>query len=49
MIVGVPREIVSGETRVSLVPDSISKLKGIDVIVETGAGTASGFPDQASL
>ena len=47
MLVGVPKEIVSGETRVSLVPDSISKLKGIDVIVETGAGTGSGFPDQA--
>jgi NAD(P) transhydrogenase subunit alpha len=46
MIVGVPREIVSGENRVSLVPDSVSKLKGISVVIETGAGMASGFTDQ---
>src|SRR5271169_1730796 len=46
MIVGVPKEIVSGENRVSVVPDSVSKLKGISVIIETGAGAASGFSDQ---
>ncbi|MDG6999994.1 MAG: Re/Si-specific NAD(P)(+) transhydrogenase subunit alpha [Nitrososphaerota archaeon] len=47
MIVGVPKETVSDENRVSLVPDSISKLKGIGVVVETGAGVASGYSDQA--
>lgn len=43
MIVGVPKETASGERRVSLVPDSISKLKGISVMVETGAGEGLGF------
>jgi H+-translocating NAD(P) transhydrogenase subunit alpha len=47
MIVGVPKETLSGESRVSLIPDSISKLKGISVMVEAGAGLASDFPDQA--
>lgn len=47
MIVGVPRETVSGENRVSLVPDAVSKLKGLSVLVETGAGIGSGFSDQA--
>ncbi|MHB1907840.1 MAG: Re/Si-specific NAD(P)(+) transhydrogenase subunit alpha [Nitrososphaerales archaeon] len=43
MIVGIPKEIASGEKRVSLVPDSIQKLG--QVIVETGAGEGSLFPD----
>ncbi len=47
MFVGVPKETVSGETRVSLVPDSLFKLKGISVVIETGAGVASGFLDGA--
>ena len=49
MIVGVPKETVSGENRVSLVPDLISKLKGMNVVVETSAGMASGYSDQAYI
>ena len=43
MIVGIPRETASGEKRVSLVPDGIQKLG--QVIIETGAGEGSLFPD----
>ncbi len=43
MIVGVPKETASGEKRVSLVPDSISKLKGLSIVVENGAGEGLGF------
>ena len=48
-LVGVPRETFPGETRVALVPAVLPQLTkaGLDVIVETGAGTASGFPDDA--
>jgi proton-translocating NAD(P)+ transhydrogenase subunit alpha len=46
MIVGIPKETVPGESRVSLVPDSVSKLKGMDVMIETGAGAASGLVDK---
>ena len=47
MIVGVPREIASGECRVALVPDAVKALlgAGVDVVVESGAGVAAGFPD----
>jgi len=47
MKVGVPRETLPGERRVALVPDALGKLKaaGIDVLVESGAGTAAAFPD----
>ena len=49
MKVGVPRETLPGERRVALVPDALGKLKaaGIDVLVESGAGTAAAFPDAA--
>lgn len=47
MIVGVPKETISDENRVSLVPDSISRLKGMAVVVEAGAGIASGYADHA--
>jgi len=48
MIVGVPKETVAGERRVALVPDLVPKLKqaGLEVLVEAGAGSAAGFPDQ---
>lgn len=51
MIVGVPRETTVGERRVALVPELVSRLTqaGLEVIVEPGAGTAAGFPDQAYL
>ena len=47
MIVGVPKESTPGEKRVSLVPDSISKLNGVSVSIEAGAGDDSGFSDDS--
>jgi NAD(P) transhydrogenase subunit alpha len=47
MRVGIPKETAPGESRVALVPETIGRLSGIDVIVESGAGEASGFPDAA--
>jgi len=47
MIVGVPKEMAQGEKRVSLIPDGISKLVGVSVVVEKGAGDAAGIPDAA--
>ena len=49
MIVAVPREITAGERRVALVPDAVKQLrsKGIDVVVERGAGADAGFDDAA--
>jgi NAD(P) transhydrogenase subunit alpha len=44
-VVGVPRETVHGERRVALLPDSVSRLKGLDVRIEQGAGSAAGFSD----
>ena len=47
MRVSVPKEIRSGERRVALVPDIISKLTraGLEVVIEAGAGAESGFTD----
>ena len=47
MIVGVPGERFPGERRVALAPAHVSSLVKADlsVIVERGAGLASGFPD----
>ncbi len=49
MIVGVARETFPGERRVALVPAAVAPLKKLncDLIVETGAGVAAGFPDSA--
>ena len=49
MIVGVPKEIVTGERRVALVPDALKPLTelGVEIIVEAGAGVAAGFEDSA--
>jgi NAD(P) transhydrogenase subunit alpha len=49
MIVGVPKETFPGERRVALIPAMLPALKraGIEVLVETGAGVAAGFPDDA--
>ena len=49
MIIAVPRESRSGETRVSLVPEVVKKLvaSGADVVVESGAGDAATFTDEA--
>lgn len=47
MRIAVAKEIRPGEARVALVPDIISKLTkaGLEVVIEAGAGVASGFPD----
>jgi NAD(P) transhydrogenase subunit alpha len=49
MILGVPKETVAGEQRVALVPDLVPKLAGagLDVVVQTDAGRAAGYPDDA--
>jgi NAD(P) transhydrogenase subunit alpha len=49
MRIGVLKETREGETRVALVPDAVPKLLklGVEVLVEPGAGVASGFLDAA--
>jgi len=47
MRVGVPKETAQGERRVALVPELLSKLEGIEVVVERGAGEAASFMDEA--
>ena len=48
MLIAVPKEIKSGEKRVALVPDIISKLTkaGLEVVIETGAGVAAQYSDK---
>ncbi|MDA4135417.1 MAG: Re/Si-specific NAD(P)(+) transhydrogenase subunit alpha [Thaumarchaeota archaeon] len=45
MILGVPKETLMGERRVSVVPDALSKFAGVSVAVEKGAGESAGFAD----
>ena len=47
--VGVVRETVAGERRVALTPDVAKKLKakGVDLLIEHGAGDSASFPDAA--
>jgi H+-translocating NAD(P) transhydrogenase subunit alpha len=49
MRIGVPKETAAGEHRVALVPEVVSKLKakGLDVVVQAGAGTDALLPDAA--
>ena len=49
MQVGVPKETAEGEHRVALVPEVVAKLKakGLDVLVQTGAGADALLPDSA--
>ena len=47
MKVGVPKETAPGERRVALVPEIVSKLAGIEVVLEAGAGEAAAFTDDA--
>jgi NAD(P) transhydrogenase subunit alpha len=49
MLIGVPREVASGERRVALVPEVVSQLTraGHRVVVERGAGLRAGFTDEA--
>ena len=48
MIVSVPRETAPGEGRVALVPELVGRLvkAGATGVVEPGAGTRAGFPDE---
>lgn len=48
MIVGVPKEIYPGEQRVALTPLVIPNLAkaGFEVVVQSGAGVAAGYPDE---
>jgi len=47
MIVAVCKETFPGESRVALIPSTVPPLvnAGFEVLVETGAGRAAGFPD----
>lgn len=48
LTIGVPKEIVDGEHRVALVPDTVTRLvrAGFAVVVEAGAGANASFSDQ---
>jgi len=47
MIVGVPKETYAGERRVALAPTVLQSLtgKGMEIVIEKGAGDEAGFPD----
>ncbi len=47
LVVGVPRETKEGEHRVAITPDGVHELtsNGVRVLIETGAGAGSSFPD----
>jgi NAD(P) transhydrogenase, alpha subunit len=47
--IGAPKEIFPGEARVAMTPDSAVQLKklGYECVIETGAGKAAGFSDEA--
>ena len=48
MRIGVPKEIVPGETRIAASPDSIKKFTalGVEVLVESGAGDGAQMSDE---
>ena len=49
MKVGIPKEIFPGETRIAIIPETAKVLagKGLEVVVEAGAGAAAEFSDEA--
>ncbi len=49
MRVGVPKETAAGEQRVALVPEVVGKLKakGLEILVQSGAGASALLPDEA--
>src|SRR6185503_1064789 len=49
MRIGVPAETAAGEKRVATVPEVVEKLVklGFSVAVQSGAGDAANFPDEA--
>lgn len=48
MIIGVPKEVKDHETRVGIIPGSVTALReaGHQVLVQAGAGTGSSIPDE---
>jgi NAD(P) transhydrogenase subunit alpha len=48
VIIGITRELVAGENRVSLCPDNVQSLveKGLELWVEQNAGAQAGFSDE---
>lgn len=49
MLIGIPRETLSGETRVAATPKSVEQLRklGFEVCIEQGAGHSASFEDAA--
>ncbi|WP_204113721.1 Re/Si-specific NAD(P)(+) transhydrogenase subunit alpha [Shimia biformata] len=49
MKIGTPKEVFPGENRVAMTPDSALQLQklGYECAIETGAGVAAGFSDEA--
>src|ERR671916_2231420 len=49
VLIGIPRETRPRETRVAATPTTVGRLLrlGYEVLVESGAGAASSFPDAA--
>lgn len=49
MKIGAPKELMAGESRVAMTPDSAVQLQklGYECLVESGAGAAAGFSDSA--
>lgn len=47
MVIAVPKEVIPGERRVALVPDTVSKLikKGFEIQIEKDAGLSANFTD----
>ena len=48
MIVGIPKETFPGQRQVAVVPDGVAALgkAGLEVVVQVGAGTDAGYPDE---
>ncbi|MAG00768.1 MAG: NAD(P)(+) transhydrogenase (Re/Si-specific) subunit alpha [Acidiferrobacteraceae bacterium] len=48
MTLGIPSEAFAGETRVAATPDTAKKsiALGVEVLVEAGAGSGAGYPDE---
>ena len=50
MRIGTPKEVIEGEARVAMTPESASQLQklGYECVIESGAGAAARFSDQDS-
>ncbi len=49
--IGIPKEVYLNESRVAATPDTVKKLQklGFEVLIESGAGEAANFPDNAYI